>query len=259
MTTHVTTFAEHFLALKRQIITALCIIATLFIIFVSMAQDLYLNLALPLLQNLPHNGHMIATSIITPLLTPIKFAFYLALFASIPLIATQIWVFISPGLNAFEKKLSAHATIAAICLFYLGISFAYFCVFPVAFYVFALATPTHVMLLPDMQIYLSFALQVMLAFGLAFQIPMIITLLIALDILTAQTCRDQRSIVIVIAFIIGMLITPPDVISQVMIAIPMCILYELGILMGTMYKRPKQTKSRLAKKKNYGSMNKRRV
>ena len=248
-----TTFSAHFMALKNQLFIALVTIGILFVIYVCFAQSLYYQLALPLLQNLPHNGHMIATSIITPILTPLKFAFYLALFTGVPIIAIQSLCFVRPGLKKFEKQLATHATFSAIILFYLGMAFAYFCIFPVAFYIFALATPEHVVLLPDMQLYLSFSLKAMFAFGCAFQIPLIITLLIATDILKAQHCREQRSIVVVVALTIGMLITPPDVISQIMIAIPMYILFEIGIFVGELYKKPN-----LASKSKYASINKRR-
>lgn len=254
MSQSATTFNEHFMIFRKQLILALIIIGVLFIGFVCISKELYGYLALPLLQNLPHNGHMIATSIITPLLTPIKFAFYLALFVGIPIIAIQTLLFIRPGLKAFEQKLATHATLSAIILFYLGMSFAYFFVFPTAFYLFALATPDHVVLMPDMQLYLSFALQGMLAFGLTFQIPLIITLLIATRIVDAASCRKQRSIVIVAALTIGMLITPPDVISQIMIAIPMCILFEIGIIIGERYHQ-----SNLAKTSKCASIRKRRI
>lgn len=248
-----TTFSEHFMALKKQLTIALLTICCLFILFVCYAPGLYHQLALPLLQNLPHNGHMIATSIITPILTPLKFAFYLALFTGLPIIAIQTLLFIRPGLNTFEKKLATHATFTSIFLFYLGMIFAYYCIFPMAFYIFALATPDHVILMPDMQLYLSFALKAMLAFGCTFQIPLIITLLIATNALQAKQCREQRSLIIVATLTIGMLITPPDVISQVMIAIPMYILFEIGILLGEFYNKPN-----LAKKSKYASINKRR-
>lgn len=252
MSKHITTFNEHFMALKKQLIIALVTIFTLFVLFVCFAQELYHQLALPLLENLPHNGQMIATSIITPLLTPIKFSFYLALFTGLPIIALQTLLFIKPALKKNEQTLATHATLSAIILFYLGVSFAYYCVFPTAFYIFALSTPDQVILMPDMQLYLSFSLQTMLAFGLAFQVPLIITLLVACDIVQANTCRDNRSIVIVGSLIIGMLMTPPDVISQIMIAIPMCLLFEVGVFVGEFYKKPD-----LAKKLKYASMNKR--
>lgn len=251
MAKQITTFSEHFMILRKQLIISLIILGLLFVTFVSQSQVLYHHLALPLLQNLPHDGHMIATSIITPLLTPIKFSFYLALFVGLPIIAIQVLIFIRPGLKKFESKLATHATLAAIALFYLGMAFAYFWVFPTAFFIFALSTPEHVVLMPDIQLYLSFALQVMLAFGFAFQIPLLITLLIATNIVQANTCRKQRSLVIVGSLIIGMLITPPDVISQIMIAIPMCILFEIGVLIGERYRKPD-----LAKKSKYASINK---
>lgn len=248
-----TAFSKHFMALRKQLIIALITIGILFVVFAYFSQGLYHQLALPLLKNLPHDGHMIATSIITPILTPLKFAFYLALFTGLPIIAIQVLYFIRPGLKKLEKQLATHATFSAIILFYLGLAFAYFCVFPVAFYIFALATPDHVLLMPDMQLYLAFSLKAMFAFGCAFQIPLIITLLIATNILQANQCREQRSIVIVLALTIGMLITPPDVISQIMIAIPMYILYEVGILVGEFYHKPN-----LASKPKYASIQKRR-
>lgn len=239
-----TTFNQHFMALKQQIIIALIIISILFIGFACYAQPLYYKLAMPLLQQLPHNGHMIATSIIAPILTPLKFAFYLSIFAGLPIIAIQTWFFISPGLNKNERKQSLYVTLSAIILFFTGMAFAYYCVFPSAFYCFALATPNHVVLMPDIQLYLAFALQAMLAFGMVFQIPLVITTLIANQIITAKSCRAQRSIVIVASLVIGMLITPPDVISQIMIAIPMCLLFEIGLIIGERFHKRNLENSR---------------
>lgn len=232
-----TTFSEHYALFRKQLIIALCVILSLFVGFAMVAKRLYTWLALPLITQLPHNGHMIATSVITPVLTPLQFAFYLALFVGIPIIAIQAWWFAAPGLTQSEKNQSIGVLVSAIALFYAGLWFAYGLIFPSIFMVFTMATPEHVMLMPDIQIYLSFALQTLLVFGLIFQLPLVLTVLIATGIATPEACRSQRKIILIVALTVGMLITPPDVISQVLVAIPLCLLYEIGILVGQCYNR----------------------
>jgi sec-independent protein translocase protein TatC len=232
-----TTFSDHYILFRKQLIIAVCVIMVLFIGFALIAKRLYTWLALPLLAQLPHDGHMIATSVITPVLTPLQFAFYLALFIGIPIIAIQAWWFAAPGLTRSEKNQSIGILVSAITLFYAGLWFAYGFIFPSVFMVFAMATPEHVMLMPDIQTYLSFALQTLLVFGFVFQLPLILTVLIGTDLVSPEACRSQRKIILIVALTVGMLITPPDVISQVLVAIPLCLLYELGILVGQCYRR----------------------
>jgi sec-independent protein translocase protein TatC len=196
------------------------------------SRPLYNVLALPLMKQLTNGQHLIATSIAAPFFVPLKFAFFCSLFLSIPYGLWQFWQFIAPGLYQHEKRLGRFILGSSIALFYGGVAFVYGVVFPMIFRFMQFAVPDSVTLLPDMATYLEFCTQLALAFGFAFEVPMVIVILIRLRIVTIEQCRAFRPYFIVSAFIIGMLLTPPDVISQCMLAIPLCMLFECGILLG---------------------------
>jgi sec-independent protein translocase protein TatC len=199
------------------------------------AQDLYGILAAPLVATIPEGASMIATSVASPFFAPFKLTMVLSFFIAIPYVLYQIWGFIAPGLYRNEKKLVAPLLLSSTLLFYSGIAFAYFVVFPLAFSFFSAVAPDDVLISPDISEYLSFVLKIFFAFGVAFEIPVAIVLMCWTGMTTPEQLRKKRSHVIVAAFVVGMLLTPPDVISQVLLAIPMWFLFEVGIIVGSWY------------------------
>jgi sec-independent protein translocase protein TatC len=220
----------YLLELRRRILYCLVVTLFVFCLLCFFANPLYQALAYPLINKLPA-AHLIATRIAAPFTVPIKFVFILSLFLLIPFFLYQLWAFVSPALYRHEKKLAWFLLGPSVLLFYLGMVFAYFVVLPVILNFFIKTTPSSVTLLPDISEYLSFVLQILFAFGFAFQVPIIVLVLIRLSIVTLRELRSARRYVIVLAFFLAMLVTPPDVLSQTLLAIPMWLLYELGLLM----------------------------
>jgi sec-independent protein translocase protein TatC len=201
------------------------------------AQDLYSILAAPLVATIPDGASMIATSVASPFFAPFKLTMVLSFFIAIPYILYQIWGFVAPGLYRNEKKLVAPLLFSSTLLFYSGMAFAYFVVFPLAFAFFNAVAPDDVLVTPDISEYLSFVLKIFFAFGVAFEIPVAIILMCWTGMTTPDNLRKKRAHVIVAAFVVGMLLTPPDVISQVLLAIPMWFLFEVGVVVGSWYTR----------------------
>jgi sec-independent protein translocase protein TatC len=189
---------------------------------------------------LPTGSSLIATEVASPFLTPLKFAFYLALFVSIPFLIYQLIKFASPGLYFEEKIYFFPLVLGSILLFYLGITFAYFIILPIVFSFFSASTPENVMMMTDINLLLSFVIKMFFAFGLAFEMPIIIILLLVSNAVTVSKLISARPYVFLGCFVVGMLLTPPDVISQSLLAIPAWLLYELGIIVGRMLIRNKQ-------------------
>ncbi|WP_196138816.1 twin-arginine translocase subunit TatC [Aliikangiella sp. G2MR2-5] len=231
----------HLLELRDRLLR--CVVAIL-VVFLGMfywANDIYLLLAEPLRERLPENSSMIATDIVAPFLTPFKMTAILAVFVAMPYILHQVWAFISPGLYRHEKRFAFPLLFSSIVLFYCGLAFAYFVVFPLAWAFLTAAGPEGVQVLPDISSYLSIVLKMFFAFGVAFEIPVATVLLVWSGLTTVESLREKRPYVIVGVFVIGMLLTPPDVISQVLLAIPMWILFEMGIFFSQL--GPKREKS----------------
>jgi len=205
------------------------------------ANDIYEWVAAPLMANLPMGSNMIATEVASPFLTPFKLAIYSALFLAMPVILHQAWAFISPGLYLREKRFALPLLVSSIVLFYLGMMFAYFLVFPIVFKFFASVTPTGVTMMTDINKYLDFVIQLFLAFGFSFEIPIATFLLVATGLSTTQKLASYRPFVIVGCFALGMLLTPPDVISQVMLAVPMWLLFEFGVVFARLAARGNAT------------------
>ena len=216
--------------LLRCVVTILLIFAGLFYF----AQDIYALVAAPLRAFLPAGATMIATGVASPFLTPFKLTLVVALFLSIPVILQQIWGFIAPGLYAKEKRIAVPLLVSSILLFYTGMAFAYFVVFPLIFSFFASVTPEGVAMMTDIGQYLDFVLTLFFAFGVAFEIPVATVLLIWVGIVDVQTLRNSCSYVIVGCFVVGMLLTPPDVFSQTLLAVPMWLLFEAGLFFGAL-------------------------
>lgn len=227
----------HLIELRNRLLKSIAAIIVMFLVLVYWANDIYHLLALPLIQTLPSGTTMIATGVASTFFVPFKLTFIVAFFITIPYVLYQIWSFIAPALYTKEKHLIAPLIISSTLLFYSGIAFAYFLVLPVVFGFFTSITPTGVVNAPDIATYLDFVLQMFFAFGLSFEIPVAVLLLVWTGAIDKATLIEKRPYFIVVAFIIAMFLTPPDVLSQVMLAVPMCLLYELGIWMSRFYQR----------------------
>tara|TARA_R110002050_G_scaffold135999_2_gene259088 strand:+ start:668 stop:1450 length:783 start_codon:yes stop_codon:yes gene_type:complete len=229
------TLFDHLLELRARLLHAVLGVIIVFCSLVYFAQDIYQYLAQPLLQTMPSGSQMIATDVASPFFAPFKLTIVLSIFIAMPYILYQIWSFIAPGLYRNEKKLVAPLMLGSTLLFYGGIAFAYFVVFPVVFAFFTSVAPEGVVIATDISSYLDFVLKLFFAFGAAFEIPIAIILLCWTGVTSPNSLRQKRPYVIVGAFVIGMLLTPPDIISQSMLAIPMLLLFEVGIIIASLY------------------------
>ncbi|WNC72657.1 twin-arginine translocase subunit TatC [Thalassotalea psychrophila] len=226
---------DHLLELRSRL---LAIVLSILLIFVSLAyfaQDIYQYLAQPLLDVMPDGSNMIATDVASPFFAPFKLTLVVSIFAAMPYILYQIWSFIAPGLYQNEKRLVAPLLFGSSLLFYGGISFAYFVVFPLAFSFFSSVAPEGVTIATDISSYLDFVLKLFFAFGAAFEIPIAIILMCWTGFTTPEKLREKRPYVVVGVFVVGMLLTPPDIISQTLLAIPMWLLFELGVIFASFY------------------------
>ncbi len=224
------TLTGHLLELRKRLLHCCIFIGLLFLILLPFANELYQWLALPMLKHLPLGSVMIATGIASPLMAPIKLILVLAIILTIPFTLHQTWSFIAPGLYLGEKRSIWPILLSSVLLFYLGVVFAYFIVFPLIFAFFVHVAPSHIQLMPDINEYLNFTLKLFLAFGIAFEVPIAICLLVLSGMMSLDELQKKRPYVVVGAFILGMLLTPPDIISQILLAIPICILFELGLI-----------------------------
>jgi len=225
--------------LLRIVLTVLLVFAGLFYF----ANDIYTFVAAPLQQFLPENASMIATEVASPFLTPFKLTMFVAIFLSMPLILFQLWKFIAPALYSNERRLAIPILASSVVLFYAGIAFAYYIVFPLIFGFFTSVAPEGVTVMTDMGKYLDFILKIFFAFGIAFEIPIATFILIAAGISTPESLALKRPYIIVGCFVFGMLLTPPDIISQALLAIPMWLLFEVGIIMGRLLQRSRAAES----------------
>lgn len=231
---------SHLLELRDRLLKSIISILVIFMALIYWANDIYLFIADPLIERLPENSSMVAIDIVAPFLTPFKTTAYIAVFIAMPYILHQVWAFVSPGLYRHEKKFAYPLLFSSIVLFYAGLAFAYFVVFPLAWDFLTAVGPEGIDLSPDISSYLSVVLKLFFAFGLAFEIPVATVLLIWSGLTTVESLREKRPYVVVGAFVIGMLLTPPDVISQTLLAIPMLVLFELGIFFAQFTANKKQ-------------------
>ena len=229
----------HLIELRTRLIRSLLVVAVFFAIMFPFANEIYSFVAEPLMRYLPKGSTMIATEVASPFLTPFKFVMYAALFASIPAILYQLWAFIAPGLYHDERELALPLLISSVFLFYAGVAFCYFLVFPLVFQFFTGTTPVGVSMMTDISKYLDFVLGMFLAFGLAFEVPVATIILVLMGIFTPQQLVEKRSYVIVGAFIVGMILSPPDIFSQTLLAVPMWLLFEVGVLVSRIILRRK--------------------
>ncbi len=237
-----TPFIQHLIELRQRLVKALLSVLLVFLCLAYFSQDIYHWLSIPLLKALPAGASMIATDVAAPFLAPFKLTLVVSFFIAIPWVLFQLWQFITPGLYQSEKRLIVPLVISSTILFYAGIAFSYFIVFPVIFEFFSQIAPQGVTISTDISSYLSFVLKLFFAFGLAFEIPIVIILLCWTGATTPDALKQKRPYVFVGAFIIGMLLTPPDVLSQILLAIPMWFLFEVGLIVGSIMlaKRPSE-------------------
>lgn len=231
-------FIGHLMELRDRLLRSVLAVIFVFLFAFPFANDIYHLLAMPLVNNLPEGGSMIATGVISPFLTPIKLAFIASIFVAFPYLMFEAWAFIAPGLYKHEKKLALPLIVSSAILFYVGILFAYFIVLPNVFVFMMSMAIEGVNHAPDITYYLDFALKLFFAFGIAFEVPIATILLVIGGVTTPQSLSEKRPYIIVGAFVFGMLLTPPDPASQVMLAIPMWLLFELGLLLSRMIKKP---------------------
>ncbi|MGB1090672.1 MAG: twin-arginine translocase subunit TatC [Oceanobacter sp.] len=230
----------HLVELRNRLLKSVISVLVLFVSMFYFANDLYLIMVEPLSRLLPdaQNGQMIATGVVSPFLVPFKMTLVLSVIIAVPYILHQIWGFISPGLYRHEKKFAIPLLLSSIVLFYLGMMFAYFVVLPLAFGFFTMAGPEGISFMPDIANILDFILKIFFAFGIAFEIPVATFLLVLSNVTTAQALSEKRPYVFLGCFVVGMLVTPPDVISQTILALPMYALFEGGVLASRLIKRP---------------------
>jgi sec-independent protein translocase protein TatC len=224
-------FVSHLIELRDRLIRMSIAVFVVFLVLFPFANEIYTFVAAPLMAQLPDGNTMIATQVAAPFLTPFKLALIAAVFISMPFLLYQLWAFVAPGLYKHEKRLATPLLISSILLFYVGVAFAFFVVFPLIFAFLSASTPDGVAMMTDISAYLDFVLALFFAFGIAFEIPIATILLVAAGITTPENLARKRPYVIVGTFVVGMLLTPPDVISQTLLAVPMWLLFELGILL----------------------------
>ena len=222
-------FIQHLVELRDRLLRVVLAIAVIFLVLVPFSNTLFTALSGPLLAHMPENGSMIAIEVASPFLIPFKLTLFLALFIAIPYVLYQLWSFVAPGLYRHERRLVFPLLVSSTVLFYAGAAFAYFVVFPLVFAFFTSTAPEGVSVMTDISRYLDFVLTLFFAFGAAFEVPVITVLLVWTGIVTQEGLREKRPYVIVGAFVIGMLLTPPDVISQTLLAVPVWLLFELGL------------------------------
>ena len=224
-------FISHLVELRDRLLRAIIAVVVALVCLFPWAKDIYALLAAPLLKALPAGATMIATDVTGTFLVPLKVTLMAAFLLALPYVLWQMWAFVAPGLYHHEKKLAVPVIVSSFVFFLIGMSFAYFVVFPVAFGFFASYAPAGVQMMTDIDKYLSFVLTMFIAFGVTFEVPVIVLVLVRLRMVTIEKLKAIRSYVIVGAFVVGAVFTPPDVVSQLLLAVPLWLLYELGILL----------------------------
>jgi len=222
---------SHLLELRTRLIRAFAAVLIAFVPCAYFRREIFAALSQPLLDKLPKGATLIATTVVSPFMTPFKLSFFAAVFIAMPFVLYQVWAFVAPGLYRQEKRFAVPLLVSAIVLFYLGVLFAYFAVFPVMFQFFAHTTPPGVTLMADISSYLDFVLTIFFSFGVAFEVPVAVVLLSITGLVSYEKLRSSRGYVLIGIFVIAAFLTPPDAISQCIMAVPMYLLYEGGLLM----------------------------
>jgi len=225
------TLISHLVELRSRLMKAAAAILVLFIGLVPFAETIFTLVATPLMNQLPEGATMIATQVASPFLTPFKTTFFVALFLAMPVILYQLWQFVAPGLYKKEKRFAFPLLVSSIVLFYAGVAFAYYVVFPLMFRFFAAVAPEGVTMMTDINAYLDFILTLFFAFGMAFEVPIATVMLVWTGLVKTEALRKARAYVFLGSFVIGMFLTPPDAISQTLLAVPIYLLYEAGLVM----------------------------
>lgn len=228
---------EHLIELRSRMMRAVIAILVIFLALYAFSNDIYTFVARPLMDMLPEGAQMIATEVASPFLAPFKLTLVVAVFIAVPFVLHQAWAFIAPGLYDNEKRLAIPLLASSVGLFYAGAAFAYYVVFPLLFQFFTHTGPENVAVMTDINQYLNFVLKLFFAFGVAFEIPIATFLLIYSGATTVASLSKKRPYIVLCCFVIGMLLTPPDIISQSLLAVPMYLLYEVGILFGRVVRR----------------------
>ena len=236
-------FLSHLVELRARLLRAVLAVLAVFVALIPFANRIYSLLAEPLLSKLPAGAQMVAIDVASPFFAPIKLAFFVALMIAMPMVLYQAWAFVAPGLSRNEQKLAKPLLVSATLLFYAGCAFAYFLVLPVVFGFLTGMAPEGVAVMTDISRYLDFVLVLFLAFGFSFEVPVAVVILAALGWVSIEQLKAARSYVIVAAFVVAAVITPPDVVSQLMLAIPMCILYEVGLVAARMLARDREAQA----------------
>ncbi|MEY2625637.1 MAG: hypothetical protein RL412_1412 [Pseudomonadota bacterium] len=234
------TLISHLLELRDRLLRAFLAVILAFVPTAFFANEVFTFVAQPLIDQLPKGASLIATSVISPFMTPFKLAFFVALFAAMPVVLYQVWAFVAPGLYRHEKRFALPLLVSSIILFYVGIAFAYFAVFPVMFQFFASTTPAGVTMMTDITSYMDFVLTMFLCFGLAFEVPVVVVLLVLTGLVKVEKLAEIRGYVLIGIFVVAAVLTPPDAISQTIMAVPMYLLYEGGLAMARLMNRMRQ-------------------
>ena len=233
-------FMAHVIELRSRLIRCLAVVLVFFIGLFAFSNDLYLYISEPLRAHLPETSTMIATDVASPFLTPFKLTLVLSFFAAMPFILYQVWAFAAPGLYKKEKIIMLPLFFSSVFLFYAGMAFAYYAVFPLVFLFFTSVGPEGVAVMTDIRSYLDFVLKLFFAFGLSFEIPIAVVILSWVGVVNPDELGKKRPYVFILCFILGMLLTPPDIISQILLAVPMWLLFEVGILFGRLVSSKKK-------------------
>jgi len=237
------TLISHLLELRDRLIRAIVAVALAFLPCMFYSNQIFTFVATPLKEKLPKGTQLIATTVMSPFTTPFKLSLFVAVFLAMPFIIYQLWAFVAPGLYRHEKRFAVPLLVSSILLFYVGVVFAYFFVFPVMFQFFAATTPHGVAMMTDISAYLDFVLTMFLAFGAAFEVPIAVVLLVLTGVVKLEKLKENRGYVLIGIFIVAALLTPPDAVSQCIMAIPMYLLYEGGLLMARILSKMRRESS----------------
>ena len=234
------TLITHLLELRNRLLRAVIAVAVCFVPLAFFQNELFTLVARPLIEKLPEGTSLIATSVVSPFMAPLKLSLIIAVFVAMPYVLAQIWAFVAPGLYKHERRFAAPMLVSSIVLFYAGMAFAYFIVFPLMFQFLASTTPVGVKMMTDIANYLDFVMLLFFAFGVAFEMPVAVVLLVATGLVKIETLTKNRGYVVLGIFIVAAFLTPPDAISQSFMAVPMYLLYELGIVFARLAQRRKR-------------------
>ena len=230
-------FISHLVELRNRLMKASAAIIVVFLCMMPWAGQIYDFLAYPMMVALPAGSKMIATGVITPFLIPIKVTLLAAFFVALPVVLYQAWAFVAPGLYAHEKRLIAPLVVSSSVLFLAGVAFCYFMVFGVVFKFINNFAPKSISVAPDIESYFSFVMTMFIAFGVTFEVPIVVIVLVRMGFVTVEKLKQIRPYVVVGAFVIAAIVTPPDVMSQLLLAVPLCLLYEVGLLVAPLFAR----------------------